>query len=75
MIGWTSALHADSVYFLDVLGHCHECRHWTERLAHEIGVKTCDDDSYASVGKGLHYIDESFVKELGLIDADYFYVA
>ena len=60
MVGKIAALHADGMDFLDVLGDCHETRDRTERLAHEVGVKTCHDDSFTLVCKCLGHLDEIF---------------
>ena len=75
MVCRASALHADRMDLLDILGDCHESRHRTERLAHEVCVETGNDDSDASVGEGLYDINESLVKELCLINAYDFNIA
>ena len=56
--------------FLDILRDGHETRDRTERLAHEVGVKACHDDSFTLVCKCLRYFDEVFAEELGLVNAD-----
>ena len=70
MVGKIAAFHADGMDFLDILRDGHETRDRTERLAHEVGVKTCHDDSFTLVCKCLGYLDEVFAEELGLVNAD-----
>ena len=71
----TSASYADSMHLLDIFSNGHECRHRTEWLAEEVGVKTCDYDSDSSVGKSLYHIYKSVVKELCFVNADHFDIA
>ena len=64
MVGRTSAFYTYRMDFLYVFCNGHECRHRTERLAHEVGVKTGNDHSDSSVGESLDDIDEGVVEEL-----------
>ena len=75
MVCRTATFYAYGMNFLDVLRYRHECRHGTERLAHEISVEAGDDYSDSSVCKCLNNIYESVIEELCFIDSDYFYVA
>ena len=50
--------------------HGHESWHRSERLAHEVCVKSGDDNSDASVCESLHDVHEGVVKELSFIDSD-----
>ena len=70
MVGKIAAFHADGMDFLDILRDGHETRDRTERLAHEVGVKTCHNDSFTLVCKCLGHLDEVFAEELGLVNAD-----
>lgn len=69
VIGEIAALDADGMYLLDVLSYCHESRHGTEWLTEIVGIKACNDDAFAFVGKGLHNRNNVFVKELCLVNA------
>ena len=72
MVGRAAAFHTYRMYFLYLFCYSHKSRHRAERLAHEVCVKTGHNDSYASVGKSLHYFNESVVKELCLVNSYYF---
>ena len=74
MVGRTSAFYTDGVNLLYVFSYSHQCRHRTERFSHEVCVQTGDDYSYTTVCKGLYDLYDGIVKELSLIDADYFHI-
>ena len=61
MLSRASAFHADGVNLLDVFCDCHEGWHRTERLAEEVCVETCDDDSDTLVGQCLYQIGRAHV--------------
>lgn len=67
-----TAFYADCVNFLYVFGNGHERRHWTERLAKKVHIQAGYYDAYAVVCQGCNHINNSLVKELGLIYADDF---
>ena len=75
MVRRASALHAYRVYLLNVFCNCHECRHRTEWFAHEVCVKTSNDDSDTSVCKCLYYFYNGLIEELSLIDSNNLYVS
>ena len=69
-----AASYADCMYLLDILCYRHQRRHWSERLAKEICVETCDDHSDAAVCQCLYDLDDGLVKELSLVDTYNLYV-
>ena len=69
-----AASYADCMYLLDILCYRHQRRHWSERLAKEIGVETCDDHSDTAVCEGLYNLDDRLVKELCLVDSYHLHI-
>ena len=74
MIRRASAFYTDGMYFLYLFSYSHECRHRTERLTHEVCVKTSNDDSDTSVCKCLYYFYNGLIEELSFINTYYFYI-
>ena len=74
MVGRATAFYADGVYLLDVFRDGHKCRHRTERLAEEVCIETCNDDSDAPVCQCLYYFNDGVIEELCFIDAYNFHI-
>lgn len=66
----TSALHADGMHLLHILGHGHERGHRPERLAEKIHVEPGDNHSDTGIRKALGHLDERGVEKLGLVHSD-----
>lgn len=69
MIGEIAAFYAYSVDFLHVLGDCHKTGDRPERLAHIIGVKAREDNSFTPVCKLLGYFYKTFIEKLRFVHA------
>ena len=71
MVGEVAAAHADGVHLRHVFGRSHQRRHRAERPARVIHVESRDDHPHAVVGQLSADIDDAFVEELCLVDADH----
>ena len=69
-----SADDADRVHLVDELGEREQRRHRAERTAEEVLIEAGDDDAHASIGELGGEIDQAFVEELRLVDADHLYL-
>lgn len=65
-----SALHADGMHLLHILGHGHERRHRPERLPEKVHIQPGDDHSDTGIRERLRHFDERGVEKLGLVHSD-----
>ena len=68
-IGKIATLDTDGVYLRDIVSNGAEGRHGAERYAFIIHVKTCDDNSDASVGQFIADIGQAGIEELRFVNA------
>src|SRR3712207_8351775 len=61
------------MYFGNFIGNGAELRHRSERISFKIHVQSGNNDSYSVVGQLFAHVDQSFIKELCLIDTHDFY--
>lgn len=68
--GFFATHNADSMELRYILGLAHQIGHGAKRLAPKIEVQTSQNDTNAAFSEGFDHIDQPFIKELGLINAD-----
>ena len=70
-LGRAATLHANGMYFLDILGDSHQRRHRAEWITEKISVKPGNNHPNSRVGKFLSHFHEFSVKELRLVNSDH----
>ena len=58
----------DFGYFI---GNGAKSRHRTERKTTEVHIQTCNNNTYAIIGKFITYINQTIIKELRFVDTYY----